>query len=195
MKKLHMLVAFAGVTVLASSVLLLGDNIARARAEGTPWPTNGWATATPASVGLDEQVLLSLDKDLAAGKYSQMFDSVAVFRCGKKVFERTYPRDYDKIYGQEAAERGPLNARLIGRYNYFDPYWHPYYHGTELHTMQSVSKTVTSVIIGVAIERGDFKAGLNTPILKYFDVSKVKNVDDRKRRITLRDVLTMTPGL
>jgi CubicO group peptidase (beta-lactamase class C family) len=32
-------------------------------------------------------------------------------------------------------------------------------------------------------------------VLKYFDVSKVKNVDDRKRRMTLKDVLTMTTGL
>jgi len=132
---------------------------------------------------------------MASGKYSQMMDSFAVFRCGKKVFERTYPHDYAKIYGKEAGERGPLNARLIGRYNYFDAYWHPYYHGTDLHSMQSVSKTVTSIIIGAAMQRGDFKAGLDTRILKYFDISKVKNLDDRKRRITLRDVLTMTPGL
>jgi CubicO group peptidase (beta-lactamase class C family) len=159
------------------------------------WPTKGWATASPGSVGLDEQILLRLDKDMASGKYSQMMDSFAVFRCGKKVFERTYLHDYAKIYGKEAGERGPLNARLIGRYNDFDPEWHPYFHGTDLHTMQSVSKTVTSVIIGAAMQHGDFKAGLNTPILKYFDTSKVKNVDDRKRCMTLRDLLTMTAGL
>ncbi|HXM60254.1 MAG TPA: serine hydrolase [Terriglobales bacterium] len=161
----------------------------------TPWPTNGWATASPASVGLDEQVLLKLEKDMASGKYSQLMDSFAVFRCGKKVFERTYPRDYAALYAKEAGERGPYNERLTGRYNYFDSYWHPYYHGTDLHTMQSISKTVTSIIIGAAIERGDFKAALDTPVLKYFDASKVKNVDDRKRRITLRDLLTMTAGL
>ncbi len=61
--------------------------------------------------------------------------------------------------------------------------------------MQSVSKTVTSVIIGAAMQRGDFKAGLDTPVLKYFDTSKMKNVDDRKRRMTLRDLLTMASGL
>src|SRR5438876_4021805 len=61
--------------------------------------------------------------------------------------------------------------------------------------MQSVSKTVTSVILGIAITRGDFKAGLDTPLLKYFDVATVKNMNDRKRRITLRHVLTMTTGL
>ena len=195
MKKRGMLVPVAGLIILAFSALLLSGKTAVPAADETAWPSKGWATASPASVGLDEQVLLRLNKDMASGKYSQMMDSFAVFRCGKKVFERTYPHDYAKIYGKEAREPGPLNARLTGRYNYFDPQWHPYYHGTDLHTMQSVSKTVTSVIIGAAMQRGDFKAGLDTPILKYFDVSKVKNVDDRKRRITLRDVLTMTPGL
>jgi len=160
----------------------------------TLWPTKGWAVATPASVGLDEKVLDRLDKDLAAGKFS-LVDSFTVFRCGKKVYERAYSHDYAKIYGKQAKEKGPLNARLTGRYNYFDPDWHPYYHGTDMHTMQSVSKTVTSVIIGVAMNRGDFKAGVDTPVLKYFDAAKVKNVDERKRRMTLRDVLTMTAGL
>src|SRR5208283_2541516 len=179
MKKRRMLLALAGLALLASSALLLGGKAAIRQRDETLWPTKGWATASPASVGLNEQVLLKLDKDMTSGKYSQMMDSFAVFRCGKKVFERTYPHDYAKIYGKEAREPGPLNARLTGRYNYFDPQWHPYYHGTDLHTMQSVSKTVTSVIIGAAMQRGDFKAGLDTPILKYFDVSKVKKVHDR----------------
>ena len=65
-----------------------------------------------------------------------------------------------------------------GPYNYFDPAWHPYYHGTEAHSMQSVSKTVTSVLIGIAVTRGDFKAPLSTPVLHYFDEKKVKNLDD-----------------
>jgi Beta-lactamase len=195
MKKRGMLVALAETIVLASTALLFGGKTVTPPADQTLWPTKGWATASPGSVGLDEGVLLRFDKDMASGKYSQMIDSFAVFRCGKKVFERTYPHDYAKIYGKEAGERGPLNARLTGRYNYFDPEWHPYYHGTDLHTMQSVSKTVTSVIIGAAMLRGDFKAGLDTPVLKYFDTSKVKSVDDRKRRMPLRDLLTMTEGL
>jgi CubicO group peptidase (beta-lactamase class C family) len=153
-----------------------------------------WAKRAPGSVGLDETVLTALDADLGKGKYS-LVDSLTVVRCGTDVFERTYSHDYGAIYGKEAKTRGPLNAHLTGPYNYFDPAWHPYYHGTGLHSMQSVSKTVSSIIIGIAVTRGDFKAGLDTPLLKYFDVAKVKNVDDRKRRITLRHVLTMTTGL
>jgi CubicO group peptidase (beta-lactamase class C family) len=158
------------------------------------WPTYGWARDSPANVGLDEKVLAALDSVLASGKYSWV-DSFAVVRCGTEVFERTYSHDYGTIYAKEAMTRGPLNAHLTGWYNYFDSAWHPYYQGSDLHSMQSVSKTVSSIILGIAITRGDFKAGLDTPLLKYFDVAKVKNVDERKRRITLHHVLTMSTGL
>ena len=183
-----MLIAVLAVAPIAIAV---GDGDTGGK---TPWPTHDWRRGTPASVGLDETVLATLDSDLASGKYS-LVDSFQVFRCGTEVYNRRYSHDYAKLYWKEARTKGPLNARLSGRYNYFDPAWHPYYHGTDLHTMQSISKTVTSAIIGVAITRGDFKAGLHTPVLSYFDVGKVKNVDDRKRRMTLQDVLTMTAGL
>lgn len=150
--------------------------------------------ATPESLGIDSGALASLDADIASAKFP-LVDSLLVMRCGEVVFDRRYPHDYAATYHKEAHTKGPLNARLTGRYNYFDPAWHPYYHGTDEHTMQSVSKTVTSAIIGIAMSRGDFKAPLSTPVLHYFDESKVKNLDARKRRMTLRDLLTMTSGL
>ena len=190
----------ASVLVFVSSVLLVQNAPLRAResqgagARGSAWPTQGWAKVAPASVGVDEKVLAGLDADLASAKYP-LVDSFAVFRCGSDIFERTYSHDYETIYAKEAKTRGPLNAHLTGPYNYFDPAWHPYYHGTDLHSMQSVSKTVSSIIVGIAVTRGDFKASLDTPLLKYFDVARVKNLDQRKRRITLRHVLTMSTGL
>jgi hypothetical protein len=179
--------------VLVASTAVVGLGSVKAGPAVT-WPTQGWPKGSATEVGLDANKLAEFDADLAAGKYA-LVDSFQVFRCGKEVFERKYPHDYSKIYATEAKTKGPLNARLTGPYNYFDPYWHPYFHGTDLHSMQSVSKTVTSVIYGIAMTRGDFKAGLNTPVLKYFDAAKVKNVDERKRRMTLKDVLTMTTGL
>jgi CubicO group peptidase (beta-lactamase class C family) len=180
------------VALSVASIALPSD---RDRAAGKQsWPTHGWLHATAASVGLDPTVLAALDQDIAKGKYS-LVDSFQVFRCGAMVYDRRYDHDYAKLYWKEAHTKSPLNARLTGPYNYFDPLWHPYYHGTDLHTMQSVSKSVTSAIFGVAITRGDFKAGLDTPIYRYFDFAKVRNVDERKRRITLRHVLTMSTGL
>ncbi len=188
------IVRLAGI-LLATFTALACIGVGDVKAgQGIPWPTAGWQQATPASVGLDEKTLLALDADIAVGKYS-LVDSFQVFRCGEQVFERQYAHDYASIYAKEARIKGPLNARLTGPYNYFDPAWHPYYQGTDLHSMQSVSKTVTSVILGIAVTRGDFKASLSTPVLKYFDTSKVRNIDERKRRMTLKDVLTMTAGL
>ena len=62
--------------------------------------------------------------------------------------------------------RASLPARLRARapparpdrrhqYNYYDPEWHPYVKGREPHTLQSVTKSVTSVLIGIAIGRGE----------------------------------------
>jgi len=183
-----------GFLALFPAVVLVARGRRATTSPTVTWPTKSWPKGTPAGAGVDEKALASFDADLGHGKY-MLVDSFQVFRCGMEVFARKYAHDYRQIYGREAKTKGPLNARLTGPYNYFDPDWHPYYHGTDMHTMQSVSKTVTSVIFGVAITRGDFKAGLNTPVLKFFDVAKVKNVDDRKGRMTLKDVLTMTTGL
>jgi CubicO group peptidase (beta-lactamase class C family) len=181
------------LSVAGAAVVCVSATGVPARA-ATSWPTHGWQQTTPVKAGLDDRTLVALDADIAAGKYG-LIDSMDVFRCGEQVYERKYAHDWSSIYGKEAKTKGPLNARLTGRYNYFDPDWHPYYHGTGLHSMQSISKTVTSIIFGIAMTRGDFKAGLDTPILTYFDASKVKNVDERKRRMTLKNVLTMTTGL
>ena len=194
MRKEALRMAIVVLTSVVPATCLLAAQFDASRSPTVEWPTKGWRTGTPASVGLDEEILKNFDADIARGKYT-LIDSFRVFRCGTEVFARKYPHDYAHIYEKEAMTKGPLNARLTGPYNYFDPEWHPYFHGSDLHTMQSVSKTVTSVIYGVAITRGDFKASLDTAVLKYFDVAKVKNVDERKRRITLRNLLTMTSGL
>jgi CubicO group peptidase (beta-lactamase class C family) len=156
------------------------------------FPTKGWARTEPANVGLDASALGALDGDIAGGKYG-LVDTMLVIRCGKQVYERAYPHDYGKIYGELAKTAGPLNHDVNGPYNYFSAEFHPYFQHSDLHTMQSVSKTVTSVTIGIALLRKEFPVELDAPILKYFD--NVANVDDRKRRITLRHLLTMTAGL
>lgn len=148
---------------------------------------------TPSAEGLDAAVLQRLDARIAKGEFNNI-DHLLIMRCGEKVFERAYPHDYQMIYGSQARMRGPLNAHGSGIYDYFDAQWHPYIHGSDLHTLQSATKSITSVVYGVAITRGDFKAQLDTPVLHYFDESRVRDVDDRKRRMKLRDLLTMSSG-
>ena len=156
--------------------------------------TADWPTAKPGSVGLDEKGLATFDAEIASGKFGNV-DGLTIIRSGKLVFDKRYPHDYDKIYGEDARKPSPLNAGDVsGPYNYYSSWWHPWYQRGELHTLQSVSKTITSIVFGVARARGDFP-DIDTPVLKYFDESKVANIDDRKRRMTVRHLLTMSAGL
>jgi hypothetical protein len=137
-----------------SIMLLFGSALAQN-------PRN-WLVAEPQDVGLDPKVLAAFDADIASGKYGYI-DSMLVIRQGKLVFDRSYRHDYDKIYGKEAKEPSALNAHdPTGPYNYFSPWWHPFYRRGDLHSLQSVTKTVTSVIIGAATARGEFPE-LSTP--------------------------------
>lgn len=157
-------------------------------------PGREWPTAAPARVGLNPAVLDSIHAEISAGTYG-LVDRMLVIRHGRVAFDRSYPQDYDAAYGDSARSRNALNALdPASPYNYFNPWWHPYYRRGTLHTLQSVTKTITSVIFGVAVTRGDFPA-IDTPVLAFFDTTAVANIDDRKRRMTVRHLLTMTGGI
>lgn len=164
------------------------------------WICNGAAaqsqdlpTAPPKEMGINTGQLDDLSGDIAAGKYG-LVDSMLVMRCGKAVYDKTFQHDYAKIYGEQAAKEGPLNHDPHGPYNYFSTDFHPYYHGSDMHTMQSISKTVTSITIGISRMRNDFTVSHDTPIVKYLEARKITSLDDRKKRITIRNLLTMTGG-
>lgn len=64
---------------------------------------------------------------------------------------------------------------------------------TRAANIKSVSKSIISALVGVAIDRG-MVPGLETPIRTYFpEIAKDK--DARKQRITIEDLLTMRSGL
>ena len=159
----------------------------------SPFPGRNWPTATPASAGLNAAVLDSIGAEVAAGSYGYV-DRLVVIRHGRLVYDQSWAWDYERIYGDSALVRSPLNAHdPTGPYNYYNPWWHPTYRSGDLHSLQSVTKTVTSVVIGTAVTRGDFPS-IDTRILSFFDTAQVRNIDDRKRRVTVRHLLTMTGG-
>jgi CubicO group peptidase (beta-lactamase class C family) len=66
----------------------------------------------------------------------------------------------------------------------------------KLHTLQSVSKSFTSALVGIAIDRGAFK-GVEEKLLDFFpdlDRSEIAHMDENKASIRLRDLLTMRSG-
>ena len=93
-------------------------------------------------------------------------------------------------------ERFPdLHGLLIVRHGYLvvEEYFDGWSAG-RLHTQQSVSKSFTSALVGIAIEQGAMR-GVEEKVLDFFpDVDGIANLDDRKRRLTVEDLLTMRSG-
>jgi CubicO group peptidase (beta-lactamase class C family) len=73
-----------------------------------------------------------------------------------------------------------------------------YFHGFERetrHDMRSASKTVTSTLIGLAIQEGRIE-DVNASALTFFPrYRRYDNWDPRKAQISIRDLLTMSSGL
>lgn len=72
-----------------------------------------------------------------------------------------------------------------------------YFHGYDanrLHEIQSVTKSVTSLLVGIAIDQGKIR-GIDQKFLDFFPDRPIANRDARKEAITLKDVLTMSSGL
>ncbi len=181
--------SFSHAPIVALVVLLAATTNAEDR-----WPTERWPTGTPASLGLDARALAKFDAEIAAGKYGNV-DGMLVIRHGRIAYDRSYARDYGSAAGTGTKRSDPLILHdASGPYNYLNPWWHPYYRRGDLHTLQSATKTVMSATIGAALGRNDFP-GVETPILGFFEEARLANMDDRKRRITIRHLLTMTPGI
>ena len=64
----------------------------------------------------------------------------------------------------------------------------------KLHKIHSASKSVASALIGIAIDKGNIK-GLQDKLLNFFpEYKSIAHLDERKKAITLEDVLTMSAG-
>jgi CubicO group peptidase (beta-lactamase class C family) len=70
-----------------------------------------------------------------------------------------------------------------------------YFGGTDENTLmetRSATKSITSMLIGIAIDRG-LLASVDTPVLPFFrDKQPLQNSDPRKEKITVEDLLTMS---
>ncbi len=96
----------------------------------------------------------------------------------------------------EAAESLPrLRSLLITSKG--EPILERYFHGARASravNVKSVSKSVISALVGIAIER-DLIPGVEAPIAPYFPHLLGPGSDPRKQAITVEDLLTMRSGL
>jgi CubicO group peptidase (beta-lactamase class C family) len=130
---------------------------------------------------IDDDKLVNRDAlcrmaDRLAASSDANIHAVLVARAGKLVFER-YLGGSDEIPGRIFGSRVETIT--------FD--------ADTLHNMKSVSKSVASLAVGIAIDRGLIR-GVNEPIWSFFpELSDLRSAE--KDRIQLLHVLTMSMGL
>lgn len=138
-----------------------------------------------ASAGLDTMVIDSIHHDILEGKYG-LIDQFLVMRHGKVIVDNEYKQDYKTI----AAKYDTANHQ----YNYDHPEWHPYYKNTKLHTLQSVTKSITSALLGIALDQKKMN-DLTLKVIPFFKKYKIHTSSSLKNDISLQDLLTMRSGI
>ena len=172
---------------------------AAALAQGdAPWPGSAWEVSTPEAQGLLAAPFVEIDEDIRAGTYGNV-DRMVVVRDGYLVVSQRYEHDYASI---SRGFRGALgcgadicsDAEAKDPYNYYHPDIHPYFQGRDVHTLQSVTKSVAATVIGAALHQGAID-DLSTPLLAFFVAYDISREDARLEQATLEDLLTMRTGI
>ncbi len=137
---------------------------------------DGWPVASINEDKLIDRGALCRMADRLAASSDANIHAALVARSGKLVFER-YFRGSDEIPGR-------IYGRRVENVT-FD--------ADTLHDMKSVSKSVASLAVGIAIDRG-LIGSVNEPIFSFFpELSDLRSPE--KERIQLLHALTMSMGL
>jgi CubicO group peptidase (beta-lactamase class C family) len=137
---------------------------------GTPAALDdGWSVATPESVGLDSARLCAIAARMK--ETDANVHAVVIVRHGKLVFEQ-YFAGYDERWD------------VAGQYDH---------DATTKHDMRSASKSVISLLVGIAIDR-KLIAGTDEAVVKFFpEYASVKSTG--WDQIKIRHLLTMSSGM
>ena len=158
----------------------------QSQAAAQSWPTDSWPVSNLEAEGFDSEAIDALVADMKSGKYG-LLDHFLLIRHGRIVVDQHFAHDYEKIAAPYDSEDHP--------YNYDHPQWHPYHKGSKLHTLQSVTKSITSVALGIAIDEGYIPDGVETEAMSFFDAYASDASEPHRRAMTLEDMLTMRSGI
>src|SRR5262245_2942150 len=161
-----------GTLVLVLVPLIASTSTSKAVDCGSPTDLHdGWTVTAPAMAGLDPALICGIGPRLEALKEANAH-GVVIVRHGRLIYERYFAgKDWRLLMslGDVSFDAGPK------------------------HDIRSVSASVTSLLVGIALDRG-LLTDLDAPVFSFFP-----EYDDlrtpEKDRMTLRHLLTMSSGL
>ena len=136
-----------------------------------PTLNDGWKTASADSLGVDSGRLAGLTESLRAWPELGVH-AVLIERAGRLIYEE-YFDGFDERWGSPLG-RVTMTAET-------------------LHDLRSVSKSVVSALIGIALGAKQLNS-LDEPVVQWFPEYPELNTAER-RRVKLKHVLGMTSGL
>lgn len=129
---------------------------------------DGWKCAAMSSLGLRPGPILDLVRDIGRGRHDDIH-SFLIVKDGHLVLE--------EYFAEDGSKRGPFITGLFR---------------DRVHHLASTTKAVTSLLMGIAIDRG-LIAGVEDPIEAYLP-AYASLFNDAKKRIRVSHMLTMTAG-
>ena len=129
---------------------------------------DGWRCADMAASGVNTSKIIELIQQIRNGRHGDIH-SFLVVKDNQLVIE--------EYFADNARKHGPFITGLFRN---------------KVHHLASTTKSVTSTLVGIAIDRGFIK-DVEDPIHKYLPAYASLFGEDKKR-IRIRDMLTMTPG-
>jgi len=136
---------------------------------------DGWETGTLASAGLDQSRFAQLVRSVETGVYREVH-SIVVVKNNKLVFESYWP-------GHDFSATG---SNYHGTYTHFDR--------TTRHNTHSATKSITSALVGIAIDRRLIRSKEDI-IFDYLPDSYGLCRNQGREKITVEHCLMMASGL
>lgn len=141
---------------------------------------DGWQVASLSDVGMSETPLVTLMNWLL-NRDDHYIHALLIIKDGKLVFEEYFSGEECDLARQDVVENGELNLT------------HMDFNRDTLHFMASATKSVTSILFGIAMDNG-FIQGVNEKMFTFFaDYSDLN--DPQKDQITIAHMLAMATGL
>jgi CubicO group peptidase (beta-lactamase class C family) len=132
---------------------------------------DGIKTATLSEAGMDPAVINELSAQISSNEFPNIH-SLLIYKNNKLVFEKYFPGK-DQIWGKEL---GVIEHSI-----------------DDIHDVRSISKSIVSACIGIAIAQGKIKS-VDQKIFEFFNDYAALNTG-MKMQLTIKHLLTMSSGL
>ena len=127
--------------------------------------------ASLSAVGMDPVAISELSAQISSNVFPNIH-SLLIYKNDKLVFEKYFP-GRDQIWGKDL---GVIE-----------------HSSSDLHDVRSISKSIVSACIGIAIAQGKIKS-VDQKIFEFFDEYAELNTG-MKKQLSIKHLLTMTSGL